>query len=130
MRERETMNDRIRAAGWFPGTESDWFALDEGDKQQLALIGCGCACAFPTWAGPVDCVHTGCQVARGELPRIAALNVGLRAEAESGWWRDLSREKLAVLFRAYRRAYHESGRLVTSHWRLSWQGVVFNGIVL
>ena len=118
----ETLDDRIKAAGWFPGTEREWRALDSGDRAMVAFHGCGCAVAFPTWEKPVDCVHTGCLILRGELPKIAQTNYMLRAEAESGWLRWTPRQGLARLFKDYRRAARETGEY--DIWKLSWQGLV------
>jgi hypothetical protein len=125
-READAINNRIKEAGWFHGTEADWHALDFPTKERLAFEGCGCAVAFPTWEGPVDCVHVTCQILRGELPKIAEMNMTLRYEAESGWLRDVPRARLAAIFRAYRRAARASG--IYNPWRLDWRLLVWSGV--
>jgi hypothetical protein len=129
MGRTETTDDRIRQAGWFPGTERDWQALSHDQRQDLAFAGCGCEVAYPTWEGPVDCVHAGCQVRRGEIPSIAVTNRILRYEMASGWLRfglesTAGRRDLARLIRAIRRRAIATG--VYDPWKLEggWQGMV------
>lgn len=68
----------------------------------------------PTWTAPVDCVHTHCQVRRGDIPKIAMLNRGLRAEIDGGWLRfhnstKHGRDRLAKLCRVIRKIARETG---------------------
>lgn len=125
----ETTDDRIRQAGWFPGTERDWQALDHETRKDLAFAGCGCEVAYATWSGPVDCVHTGCQIRRGEIKPLIMTNRILRYEIERGWLRfgkesTEGRRNLGRLVRAIRRQALATG--VYDPWKMpgGWQALV------
>ena len=131
---RETTDDRIRLAGWFSGGEREWQALSHEEREDLAFAGCGCAVAYPTWAGPVDCVHTCCQIRRGEKPPIALTNAILRGEMDRGWLRfgkesRDGRRRLAALIRAIRSKCRETQ--VYDPWKLpgGWQAIVAIGVM-
>jgi hypothetical protein len=127
-RHEMSINELIRDSGWFPGTESDWKALSLGEREDIAFAATGCAVAYATWEKPVNCVHTGCMIRRGELPAIANLNRQMRAEASSGWWRFIEdRHKLACIFRKYRKLARERG--VYDLWKLGAVDVAMLGIL-
>lgn len=130
-RSEMSIAELIQDSGWWLGTEKEWQALPMEKREEIAFLRTGCAVAYPTWERPVDCVHTRCQILRGELPKIALTNQILRAEAESGWLRFLKQEdrkQLAQVFRVYRKLARESG--VYDPWKLSWAGLVYSGISL
>ena len=126
-----TIAELIADSGWWLDTEVAWQALPMEQREQIAFERTGCAVAYPTWERPVDCLHTRCQILRGELPKIALTNRVLRAEAESGWLRFIKQEdrkRLAAIFLAYRKAARESG--IYDPWKLSWQGMVLPAVCL
>ena len=127
-RHEMSIEERIADAGWFPGTERDWQRLSSEERSELSFAATGCLVAYATWPAPVDCVHGWCQVRRGERRPITILNGALKYEAQSGWWRDLPRPKLAKLYRAFRKAAREHH--VYDIWKLGWQTVVFSGLEL
>lgn len=125
----ETVDDRIRKAGWFKGTDRDWQSLDIPTRESLAFAGCGCAVAYPTWEGPVDCVHSGCQVLRGEIHPLIVTNRILKYETQSGWLRfgkesTEGRIRTARLIRSIRNAALASG--IYDPWKIpgAWGGIV------
>jgi hypothetical protein len=126
------IEERIREAGWWKEPEAAWRALPLAERERIAFGATGCLIAYPTWPAPVDCAHPGCQVKRGELPRIALMNLVLRHEARTGWWRDFrttsaGRQRLARMFRAYRRKARETG--IYDPWKISWEGIVFPAVL-
>ena len=126
----KTINEMILDAGWFHGTEKEWQALPRTDREAMAFKATRCLIAYPTWQPPVDCVHTCCQVERGELPRIAITNRKLRAEL-TNWFRfhldsRSGRQHIARIFRAMRKAARETGEY--DPWKLSWATIVYGGI--
>lgn len=122
-----SLDGRIRAAGWFSGTIDDWHVLAPEVRRELAFAATGCQVACATWPGPIHCVHLGCQIRRGELPKIAAINWDLRHERSDGWLRFVEdRSKLAQIFRAFRRAARETGEY--DIWKLGWKTIVFSTI--
>jgi hypothetical protein len=130
---QDSTNDRIRRAGWFDGDERSWQALPMAEREDIAFHATGCAVAYPTWEGPVDCVHTGCQIRRGEIPAIALTNRILRSEAQSGWLRFLpdsrdGRIKLARIYRAIRSQAIETG--IYDPWKIpgAWQVMVSSAV--
>ena len=126
-REEMTIAELIRDSGWWLDTEAAWQALPMEQREKIAFERTGCAIAYPTWERPVDCLHTRCQILRGELPKIALTNRILRAEAESGWLRFIEdRNQLARIFRAYRKAARDTGEY--DPWKISWAGLVYSGI--
>jgi hypothetical protein len=125
----ETTDDRIRAAGWFPGTQKQWESLSHERRKDLAFAGTGCEVAYATWEAPVDCVHAGCQVRRGEIKPLVQTNRILRYEMDSGWLRfgkesSEGRVQLARLIRAIRAAACATS--IYDPWQLpgGWQGMV------
>jgi len=112
---------------WYQGTEREWQSLPMTEREHLAFEATGCAIAYPTWEAPVDCVHTGCQVLRGELPKIALVNTVLRAERNNGWLRDCSRDYCAKLFRHVRGEARRTG--VYDAWELAWAPIVYGGVM-
>lgn len=123
-----TTNDRIREAGWFHGTETDWRDLSHEERQGIAFNALGCAEAYPTWTGPVNCVHVTCQIRRGELPAIAETNRTLRNERDYGYLRFLGdapedRKALARVYRAVRAIAMQTG--VFDPWKTdAWKIIV------
>lgn len=113
---------------WFEGSEQEWKALPVAEREQRSLAATGCLLAWPSWEGPVECVHVGCQIARGELPKIARVNAQLRGEAESGWLRFVTdRKRLAAIFRAHRRVARETGAY--DIWsKEAWALTVYGGL--
>ena len=131
MLEKDDIMARIKAAGWFKGTERDWKALSTAEQEEAAFAGCGCLVAYCTWPAPVDCLHTKCQIRRGELPKIALTNHILKSESQSGWLRFLrqeDRKALAGLFRAVRKAARETGEY--DPWKLDWRLMVYSAIAV
>lgn len=129
----ESTNDRIKAAGWFKGSERQWGDLTHESRKDLAFAGCGCEAAYPTWPGPVDCVHVGCQIRRGEKKPLIMTNRILRYEMESGWLRfskdsGEGRTHLGRLVRAIRNRALETG--IYDPWDLpgGWQAIVATGV--
>ena len=112
---------------WYKGTEAEWQRLPMEERENLAFTATGCEVAYPTWESPVDCVHGGCQVRRGEVKPIRRVNGALRYERESGWLRfQTDRKVLATLYRHLR---NEARRQqVWDIWKLDWQAVVYTGI--
>ena len=96
-------------SAWYPGTRRTWDDLPLGKHKDIAFSATGCEVAWPTWDAPVDCVHVGCRIRRGELPPIARLNSGLRAEHEYGWLRFLDRDEAAKVFRHVRKTAKKTG---------------------
>jgi hypothetical protein len=131
MKERSEMTiaELIVDAGWWLGTEAEWRALPLEQREEIAFIRTGCRIAYPTWERPVDCVHTECQIRRGELPKIALTNRILLSEASTGWlrfMREENRGRLAKVFRAYRKAARETG--VYDPWKIGWQLMVYSAV--
>lgn len=127
--EEDTIANRIKRAGWWLDSEKAWQELPLERREEIAFVRTGCRVAYPTWERPVDCVHTECQIRRGELPRIALTNRVLRSEASNGWlqgMRQENRAKLAVIFRAYRKTARETG--IYDPWKLGWQGIVLPAV--
>lgn len=128
-----SIEERIAHAGWFHGTERDWQALPVELQEQVAFAATGCAVAYPTWHGPVDCCHVGCRILRHELPKIAELNSTMRSETANGWWRFISRNtpegrrKLALLYRHYRKLARQQGEY--DLWKLGGTGVAMVGVL-
>lgn len=130
-RSEMTIAELIVDSGWWLGTEKEWQALPLKEREEIAFARTGCRVAYPTWERPVDCVHTECQIRRGELPPIALTNRVLRVEADSGWLRFLRQENrlgLAKIFRTVRRAAREQGEFDPWKLRGGWQVIVFGGI--
>ena len=132
-RFQDSLNDRIRRAGWFDGDENTWRDLTTDQQKKLSFAATGCEVAYPTWEAPVDCVHCGCLIRRGELPAIALTNRILRSEAESGWLRFIAdspegRNRLARIFRAIRSQARATG--IYDPWQLpgGWQVMVASAI--
>lgn len=122
-----SLDERIRANGWFDGTMDDWYELPLEQREQIAFAATGCSVAYPTWARPVDCVHTRCRILRGELPPIAYTIGQLRHERESGWLRFMKDEKqVGAMFRYYLCEAARTG--VYDIWQIGWQGLVLAGI--
>lgn len=134
MTRDDSIDARIRRAGWFKGTEKQWQALSHEDRKDIAFKGCGCEVAYPTWQGPVDCVHIGCQIRRGEKQPIIETNRRLQNEIERGWLRFAKestegRVNLAKLVRAIRKRAIETG--VYNPWDMEggWQAMVSLGVM-
>ena len=128
-----TINEKIGKAGWYPGNQAMWDALPWEDRENLSFAATGCEVAYPTWAVPVNCVHTGCRIRRGEIPLIVLTNSILLSEIHSGWLRFHAKDKhgrirLARLCFAVRNAARQTG--IYDPWRLpgGWQAIVFTGI--
>lgn len=83
---------------WFKGSETEWKRLPIAERDALSFKHTGCAVAYPTWAAPVDCVHLGCRVLRGELPRVAYYNGAFQGE-RSNWLRFI--EDRRILAKVY-----------------------------
>ncbi len=134
-----TTEERIRAAGWFPGGEREWEALPIEERERLSFAATGCAVAYPTWPAPVRCAHIDCRVLRGEQPKIAALNHQMRGEAGNGWWRFIGRpdgrggrspegrRTLARLYRHYRKIARQRG--VYDLWKMGGVEVALVGVL-
>jgi hypothetical protein len=128
-RHMMTLNEMFASSGWFPGTPSDWEALQLAEREELSFAATGCVVAWPSWEMPVDCYHLRCRIRRGELPRIAETNSILRAEHQNGWLRFIEdRSKVARIFRTYRRHARATG--IYDPWKLGGMGLVFAGIEL
>jgi hypothetical protein len=134
MRDKTT-DERIRDAGWFKGSERQWQALTHEQRQDLAFAGCGCEAAYATWEGPVDCVHPGCQIRRGEKPKIHLTNCILKGEMYNGWLRfdketTEGRLHLARLIRGIRRNAVKTG--IYDPWKMEggWQAMVASAITV
>lgn len=126
-RSEMSIAELIADSGWWTEGESGWQALSLAERERIALERTGCKYAYPTWELPVNCIHLRCRIGRGELPKIAETNCLLRAEATSGWLRFIDdRQKLARIYRAYRRLARQSG--VYDPWQLSWAGLVFPAV--
>lgn len=124
-----TTEERIREAGWFKGTEKQWQALSMPEREEIAFKGCGCLVAYPTWTGPVECVHPKCQIRRGEKQPITLTNGILKYEMESGWLRFAKettegRQRLGKICRAVRKHAMKTG--VYNPWDMpgGWQIIV------
>jgi hypothetical protein len=126
------VDDLIRQAGWFEGTEEDWWALPEQERHDRAFAATGCEIAYPSW--PRDdwgsCLHVNCRIRRGELPRIAAVNRVLQAEMTEGWLRLNMRSKEgrktnAAISRAVRKMARETG--IYDAWQF-WPLIVYGGL--
>lgn len=126
----DSVNQRIREAGWFRGTERDWQELSQEERERLSFEATGCEVAYPTWPvnGNSECRHLGCRIRRGELPKIALTNGVLRAEYDSGWLRFLPREQAARVFRSIRKRAMATG--IYDPWKMEggWQVMVHAGI--
>lgn len=130
-RSEMTIPELIADSGWWPGTEADWRALPLRQREEIAFARTGCRVAYPTWERSVDCVHTECQILRGELPKIALTNRVLRAESYNGWLRFMRREnrkQLARVFLTIRKTARESGVYDPWTMRGGWQVIVFSGV--
>jgi hypothetical protein len=128
-----TVEQMIEDAGWFKGSREDWARLTHEQREDIAFAGCGCAVAYPTWEGPVDCVHPGCQIRRGEKQPIYLTDCILRGEMDNGWLRfdkatKAGRIRLARLVRAIRRKARETG--IYDPWKMEggWQVMVGSAI--
>ena len=127
-RHEMKINEMIRDSGWYDGTESTWDKLPMEERKNLAFASTGCEVAYPTWQKPVNCVHTCCQVRRGEIPAIAALNRQMRAETQSGWWRFIEdRNQIAKMYRAYRKLARD--RKIYDLWKLGGVDVALIGVL-
>lgn len=131
-RHEMTINELIADAGWFKGDEAMWQSLPLKEREELAFAATGCEVAYATWPAPVECVHTRCQIRRGELPKIALTNGILRGEMSSGWLRfhrdsAQGRSRLAKICRGYRRAARATG--VYDPWKLDWSLMVSAGVM-
>lgn len=132
MRDK-TINEMIRDAGWFDGSERDWQAIPFEEREKIAFKACGCLGAYPTWQAPVNCRHIDCRVRRGEKQPIIITNQTMKAELRSGWLR-FSKEtkdgrvRVARLIRAIRRKAIETG--IYDPWKIpgGWAGMVHCGI--
>jgi hypothetical protein len=126
-----TIEAAIHEAGWWKGTSEQFRALPSEKRQEVAFKATGCLYAWATWAAPVECVHTSCQVRRGELPKIALVNRGLRAEIDNGWLRfhartTSGRTRLAQLCRLIRKLARETG--VYDVWGVAASLIVSVGV--
>jgi len=130
LRQENSVNQRIREAGWFRGTEQDWRDLPSGERERLSFEATGCEVAYPTWPRKEKptCEHTSCRIRRGELPKIALTNGILYAEYDSGWLRFLTRSQAAKVFRAIRKQAMATG--IYDPWKMEggWQVMVQAGI--
>ena len=133
MHRELTTDQRIERAGWFKGSERDWQALSHEERQDIAFAGCGCEAAYATWEGPVNCVHIGCQIRRGEKAPLIMTNRTLKAEMCNGWLRfgketRAGRIRLARLISAIRSKAQETG--MYDPWQLpgGWQGMVGSAV--
>lgn len=119
------MKNQEHWSPWFKGTETEWREKPVEIQKKIAFKVTGCEVAYPTWPAPVECLHIGCRILRGELPKIALTNSILRAE-KSNWLRFCSREQQAKIFRWYRK---EAKKLKQyDPWKISWAGLVYSGI--
>lgn len=116
---------------WYSGSKADWDSLSYDDHREVAFLHTGCEVAWPTWTAPVECVHAGCQVRRGEKPAIHLVNGSLRYEITTGWLRFVdrtdrdARESLAATLRGIRRVYFTTGE--TDIWKC-WPAIVGLGV--
>jgi hypothetical protein len=116
--------EMIVDSGWWTEGEPGWQALPLTERERIALDRTGCKFAYPTWERPINCIHLKCQIARGELPKVAETNCVLRGEMRSGWLRFIDdRQKLARICRACRKAARETS--IYDPWTIGWQGMVF-----
>ncbi len=130
----DELNAAIRKAGWFDGDQAEWDALPYAAKLDMAFAATGCEVAYPTWAKPVNCWHTTCQIRRGELPAIVETNRVLRNEMENGWLRfhkdsQTGRDRLARLCMAIRKEAGKQG--IYNPWKLAggWQAMVYEAVM-
>lgn len=92
-----------------------WKALMESKEydaaESLAFSRCGCRVSHPNWwldRKPVECVHTECQIARGEKHPIVLFNRTFHGEMTSGWLRfstsdPVGRKRVAALYWAQKK---------------------------
>ncbi len=129
----KTINEKIQEAGWFDGNQTMWEKLSWEERQDAAFTETGCEVAYPTWLAPVNCLHVGCRIRRGEIPPIVETNHVLLAEMHNGWLRFHTKDRhgrarLARLCLAFRKRARETG--IYDPWEIpgGWPAIVFTGI--
>ena len=110
---------------WFAGSEPDWRTLSDDQQSTLAFQATACEIAFPTWELPVKCLHIHCRIRRGELPKIAAVNLVIRYEIQTGWLCGCSRLLQAKIAKAIRAQVRITG--IYDAWT-AWPLLVQAGI--
>lgn len=115
-------------SNWWSGTEREWECMALSEREPIAFACTGCLYAWPRWEAPVNCVHTKCRIARGEIKPISMLNNIMRHEASNGWWRFIEdRNQLARMYRHYRREARRTGEY--NLWKLGGSGVALLGVM-
>lgn len=119
-----TINEMIKKAGWFKGTDEDWRRLSLNEQAELAFAATGCLIAYATWTGPVDCRHLDCQLRRGEIAPLDKTRALLSAERHGGWLKDMAEDAYQRLVEAACRAAEACGEY--DPWKIpgGWQAMV------
>jgi len=123
-----TDDELVQRGGWWKGTAKEWHDLPLEERDELSFKHTGCLVAYPSWETPVECVHTKCQIRRGELPPIALTEAILAGERESGWLRWVSEERFEQIRKACLKVAEKTGEY--DPWKLpgGWQALVYGGL--
>ena len=105
-----------------------WRALSSKKRENIAFKATGCEVAFPSWEPPVDCVHIGCMIRRGEKKPIDLTKAVLDGERAGGWLRFLSDEEYGKLYKAFLKLAKKTK--VYDPWKIpgGWRVIVGAGI--
>ncbi len=128
----KSINEMIKDAGWFPGTQDDWDSLPYAEMRERAFSATGCLLAYPTWKGTVDCLHVDCRIRRGELSPIEKTSSILEAERHNGWLRFLPEDayraiKERFLCRALEMGIYDPWE-IPGGWQVMVAAAIFEGV--